>query len=111
MITAHPSFVAPRDQHIRTWRYMDLVKFLWMLQNSALYFARLDCFVDPYEGYYTKPMLDSEEAFVASAMRDVERWKAMLRAEGKTAIVEQMEAQDLEQVKTNAKKAFHKFLA
>jgi hypothetical protein len=56
MITDHPSFRAPQSKTISIWRYMDLSKFLWMLQNSALYFSRADLLGDPYEGHYTEPM-------------------------------------------------------
>jgi hypothetical protein len=46
------------------WRYMDLAKFVWMLQRRALYFCRLDALGDPYEGHYTRPMLSQEDDFV-----------------------------------------------
>lgn len=46
-------FRPPEDPNIRVWHYMDLFKFLWMLDSSALYFARLDTLDDPFEGEYT----------------------------------------------------------
>jgi hypothetical protein len=64
MITAHPSFPAPSDQNLSLWRYMDLSKFVWMLQRRALYFCRLDSLGDPYEGHYTRPMPSQEDDFV-----------------------------------------------
>lgn len=32
------------------WRYMDLAKFLQLLEGSALFFSRADMFDDPFEG-------------------------------------------------------------
>lgn len=54
MITAHPSFSAPPNRNIRIWRYMDLAKFLSLLQTSSLYFSRADKLGDPFEGSITK---------------------------------------------------------
>ena len=34
----------------KLWRYMDLAKFLSLLESQSLYFTRLDHFNDPYEG-------------------------------------------------------------
>ena len=34
----------------KLWRYMDLAKFLSLLDSSSLYFTRIDHFNDPYEG-------------------------------------------------------------
>jgi len=34
----------------RLWKFMDLSKFLSLIQRSELYFRRADCFDDPYEG-------------------------------------------------------------
>jgi hypothetical protein len=47
MILEHPSFEPPTDPDISIWRYMDLAKFLWMLQKKALFFARADHLVPP----------------------------------------------------------------
>lgn len=54
MIKEHSSFPPPEDRDVSIWRYMDLVKFLWMIQNNALYFSRSDRLGDPHEGHYTK---------------------------------------------------------
>jgi hypothetical protein len=37
---------------------MDLSKFIWMVQQQALYFCRVDALNDPYEGYYTQAMIN-----------------------------------------------------
>ncbi len=53
--TKHPDFLPPNDPNSKIWRYMDLAKFLSILENRCLYFVRLDQLanVDPFEGYYT----------------------------------------------------------
>lgn len=66
MITEHVSFLPPVDPNISIWRYMDLTKFLWMLQKSALYFARADLLGDPFEGHHTKKTIELEEAWIES---------------------------------------------
>jgi hypothetical protein len=48
---------------------MNLTKFLWMLQQNALYFCRSDFLGDPYEGYYTEGTANSQEAFVAGFIK------------------------------------------
>jgi hypothetical protein len=51
----HPEFPPPSNPDATIWRYMDLAKFLSLLDRSALFFVRLDKLaeVDPFEGYYT----------------------------------------------------------
>lgn len=50
----HPEFLAPDNPTAKIWRYMDLAKFLSLLDRQALYFVRLDKLskFDPFEGYY-----------------------------------------------------------
>lgn len=36
------------------WRYLDLPKLISLLANESLYFPRVDCFEDPYEGTINK---------------------------------------------------------
>lgn len=38
------------DPSTRLWKFMDLSKFLSLIQRRELYFRRADCFSDPYEG-------------------------------------------------------------
>jgi hypothetical protein len=47
-----PSIVTPPDQAM-LWRYMDLAKFVLLLESSALWFSRADQFEDPLEGRHT----------------------------------------------------------
>lgn len=46
----YPPFEEPGEPNARIWRYLDLAKFLSMLENGTLYFSRLDLLGDPYEG-------------------------------------------------------------
>lgn len=51
----HPCFPQPADKSVRVWRYLDLAKFIWLLEKRKLYFSRLDLLNDPHEG--TTPRL------------------------------------------------------
>jgi streptogramin lyase len=57
----HPSFVAP-DSGLILWRYIDLPKLISMLDQEALFFARLDAQVDRFEGSLPSRTLDDEAA-------------------------------------------------
>lgn len=49
---AHPAFSEPQDRAARLWRYMDLSRFLSVLDRKALFFPSVGalCDIDPYEG-------------------------------------------------------------
>ena len=49
MFEDHPQFTPPAEDTL-LWRYMDLAKFLAMLQQKGLYFSRSDRLGDPFEG-------------------------------------------------------------
>jgi hypothetical protein len=66
----HKAFKKPDDPDVKIWRYMSISKFLWMLQNNALYFARSDHLGDPFEGHYPRANLSLEEVFVANQKED-----------------------------------------
>ena len=51
---AHPCFPQPVDTSVRVWRYLDLAKFIWLLENKKLYLPRIDLLNDPYEGSSTR---------------------------------------------------------
>jgi hypothetical protein len=55
MYEQHPVFVTPTNLDIPLWRYVDLPKFLSMLQHDALHFARSDSMEDKFEGSTTEP--------------------------------------------------------
>jgi len=46
----HPVFERPADENVRIWRYIDLAKYLDLLETKQLYFARADLLGDPFEG-------------------------------------------------------------
>jgi hypothetical protein len=54
----NPRFLCPEDD-VRIWRYVDLTKFLSMLEKQSLYFRRFDKLADadPFEGLYTETNL------------------------------------------------------
>ena len=65
MYTPHPTvFKQPLDESISVWRYMDLSKFIWMIQREALFYCRSDSLGDPFEGHYTKVIADQEEEHI-----------------------------------------------
>jgi len=45
-----PSFQQPQDPGASVWRYIDVPRFVSMLQNRGLYYARVDHLPDEYEG-------------------------------------------------------------
>jgi hypothetical protein len=51
MYEAHNDLTCPSDT-TRLWRFMDIGKFLFLLQTSVLYFCRQDLLRDPYEGLW-----------------------------------------------------------
>ncbi|GJL73720.1 MAG: DUF2971 domain-containing protein [Nitrosomonas sp.] len=52
MYKLNPAFTVPEDVNIKVWRYMDLSKFVAMLQSSALFFSCADRMGDKLEGSY-----------------------------------------------------------
>jgi hypothetical protein len=46
----HPSFREPTSKGIKIWRYMDLAKFVSMLQHNGLFFPKASLLGDPFEG-------------------------------------------------------------
>jgi hypothetical protein len=59
----HPRFQPPASQNATIWRYMDLAKFLSLLQTGALFFVRVDKLADddPFEGYYNSADIQIEK--------------------------------------------------
>lgn len=48
----HPSFQPPTHENAIIWRYMDLAKFIAMLDHRALFFSQAARLADPFEGSY-----------------------------------------------------------
>ena len=53
----HPTFERPPNPDVSIWRYMDLAKFVSMLESQALHFARVDTMEDAFEGSIGKATL------------------------------------------------------
>lgn len=48
----HDSFMDKPSAHHGVWRYMDLARYLSLLEDTALHFARADQMADRWEGSY-----------------------------------------------------------
>jgi hypothetical protein len=57
MYYEHCEIKTPED-NIIIWRYMNIEKFLSILENSELFFSRLDALEDKYEGHLPKKNKD-----------------------------------------------------
>ncbi len=66
MYQQHPCFTTP-DKNTRLRRYVDLGRFVSLLERRALWFACPGTFDDPWEGCY--PKLHYEPDFIAVSMR------------------------------------------
>lgn len=62
----HPSFFHPVDTSTKVWRYMDLPKFVWLLQHQELFFPNLTMLSDPHEGASTKRYVERMTEFFES---------------------------------------------
>jgi hypothetical protein len=54
----HPIFAKRPEKGTKLWRYMSFTKLMWMLENQALYFTRIDKFEDHFEGAWPKDDLE-----------------------------------------------------
>ncbi|MDQ1391242.1 MAG: hypothetical protein QOF30_219, partial [Acidimicrobiaceae bacterium] len=70
----HPVFVTPSDE-TTLWRYMDLPKFVSLLEKGALFFSRADKLGDPYEGSLTGPTLAALHTQLVTIGADTELFK------------------------------------
>lgn len=50
MYSPHSDFISPSDNNVKIWRYMNIPKYLSLLQKRSLYFSRTDLLGDPFEG-------------------------------------------------------------
>ncbi len=74
MYQEHPH-IKPLPADATLWRFMDLAKFMSMLENNALFFARVDKLGDPFEGSFPKNNVDVDpsslkEPVVAELYKD-----------------------------------------
>ena len=54
MYMTHGTEKLPEDRSSTIWRYMDFTKFVYMLDQQALFFCRPDCLDDRFEGTWGK---------------------------------------------------------
>jgi hypothetical protein len=75
--TQHESFRLPTNKEVPVWRYMDLAKYLMMLNSKSLYFARANKLGDPFEGSSTRAMVARREYIRANRTTDpnLASWK------------------------------------
>ena len=86
MFEEHPVFQAPDDPSIYIWRYIDLSKYISLLNDKALYFCRMDKLVDRFEGSlprsnillrkadpYSKIMVQSSDGRLETSEKSRER--------------------------------------
>ncbi len=51
MVDMVENFFEETEDDPTIWRFVDHSKFIWILQNTSLYFRRTDLMNDPYEGH------------------------------------------------------------
>jgi hypothetical protein len=68
---AHPSFIEPQNGNARLWRYMDLARFLSILEKRALFFPSVATLaeIDPYEGEPALAKIRAAQARGTEALR------------------------------------------
>lgn len=66
----HPEFIQPLDPNIKVWRYLDVAKFLALLQKKKLYFCRIDQLGDPFEGSTSQANKKREDYIRNNRMKD-----------------------------------------
>jgi hypothetical protein len=65
MYFVHPNLASPPDDAV-IWRYMDLAKFLALLERKALFFVRMTELRDPFEGHLTRTTVERLRATPAA---------------------------------------------
>jgi hypothetical protein len=68
--TEHESFRLPTNKDVPIWRYMDLAKYLSMLDRRSLFFARATQLGDPFEGSTPKIIVSGREYIRANRAID-----------------------------------------
>ena len=75
----HPVFQAPSNLDIPIWRYMDLAKFLSIVQAQALIFTRVDTMSDEFEGSITRPTLENMRSVLSEHVKPDEKLEEFLQ--------------------------------
>ena len=67
----------PNDPNVSVWRYVDLARFLHLLETSSLFFARADTFADPFEGSLSVPTIPLRERVLAATPLPPDTWSGI----------------------------------
>lgn len=67
------AFVPPENTNVSIWRYMDLVKFISLLESKTLYFSRADLLGDPYEGSHPRLFPKSDYTIEVKSSKGVQK--------------------------------------
>lgn len=80
MYKEHNSFESI-DDNKKIWRYMDFTKFVDILENQALFFARSDRFEDKFEGTLpiANEVIEEKENEISEDKRDYEHRECTLK--------------------------------
>lgn len=76
----HPSFLDKPDAAALVWRYMDLARYLSLIQNGCLHFARADQMADRWEGSYSQMNLALRPGLYGEHYEKMAAARAGLRA-------------------------------
>ena len=63
MYQQHDNFIPPANSNQKIWRYIDITKFLDLLNSNSLFFTRTDLFEDIFEGSLTKKSVEVRTRF------------------------------------------------
>jgi hypothetical protein len=66
MISNFSGLKIPSNPQVKIWRYMDMAKFLSLITNKSLYFARADNIGDPFEGSSTYLNANIADHFISA---------------------------------------------
>jgi hypothetical protein len=71
-VVRHPVFEPPEDE-AAIWRYMDLPRFVSLLDRRALYFPSADRLGDPFEGSYPAANLEARRRLFGQRLGDYQQ--------------------------------------
>ncbi|GKV71168.1 DUF2971 domain-containing protein [Pseudarthrobacter sp. NCCP-2145] len=78
----HPSFTNQPENDDVLWRYMDLARFLSLLEDEAIYFARADQMSDKWEGSYSQANVDMRPQLYGELFEDMNRQYPIMHESG-----------------------------
>jgi hypothetical protein len=69
----HPAFPQPSDKNAVIWRYMEMDKFVFLVERQRLYMCRADLFGDDFEGTTPQAEVDAWQRAAKQAATEEER--------------------------------------